>query len=125
MGIVPSHPRRRIFIKPSFATIGAALGADALPRNRASTHQALRTMQPVLVADGRTREVAQLVLAQTPSNPLAIPLQRIVAQAAVDLLPNWARRMHGLSASPMLMRPVVRSGTRQMAKTLRWAFDGN
>ena len=108
-----------------FASIGSALGAEALPRNRAGTNQALRNMQPVLIADGRTREVARLVLNQTPSNPLAIPLQRTIAQAAVDLLPNWARRMHGLQASPVFMKPVVRSGTRQIAKTLRWAFDGN
>lgn len=120
----PLTPAQEDLYYAQFATIGAALGADALPRNRASTHQALRTMQPVLVADGRTREVAQLVLAQTPSNPLAIPLQRIVAQAAVDLLPNWARRVHCLKASPIFMKPVVRSGARQMAKTLRWAFDG-
>ena len=108
-----------------FASIGSALGAEALPRNRAGTNQALRNMQPALIADGRTREVARLVLNQTPSNPLAIPLQRTIAQAAVDLLPNWARRMHGLQASPVFMKPVVRSGTRQIAKTLRWAFDGN
>lgn len=108
-----------------FATIGAALGADALPRNRADTHQALRAVQPALRADGRTVQVARLVLDQTPSNPLAIPVQRIVAQAAVDLLPDWARRMHGLKASPILMKPVVRSGTRQLAKTLRWAFEGD
>jgi uncharacterized protein (DUF2236 family) len=108
-----------------FASIGSALGADALPRNRAGTNQALRNMQPALIADGRTREVARLVLNQKPSNPLAIPLQRTIAQAAVDLLPSWARRMHGLHASPVFMRPVVRSGTRQVAKTLRWAFDGN
>jgi len=108
-----------------FASIGSALGAEALPRNRAGTNQALRNMQPALIADGRTREVARLVLNQKPSNPLAIPLQRTIAQAAVDLLPSWARRMHGLHASPVFMRPVVRSGTRQVAKTLRWAFDGN
>ncbi len=108
-----------------FANIGSALGADALPRNRASTNHALRTMRPALLADGRTREVARLVLDQTPDNPLAIPLQRIAMQAAVDLLPKWARQMHGLNASPVLMKPVIRSGTRQMAKTLRWAFNGN
>ena len=108
-----------------FATIGTALGAAALPRNRAGTNQALRAMQPALIADGRTRTVARLVLHQTPGNPLAIPLQRTIAQAAVDLLPDWARRIHGLRASPVFMKPAVRSGTRQMAKTLRWAFDGS
>lgn len=121
----PLTPAQEDLYYAEFANIGSALGADALPQNRTNTNQALRIMQSTLVADGRTRKVAQLVLDQTPSNPLAIPLQRIVAQAAVDLLPNWARRMHGLNASPILLKPVVRSGTRQMAKTLRWAFDGN
>ncbi len=121
----PLTPAQEDLYYAEFANIGAALGAEALPQNRTDTNQALRLMQSTLVADGRTRKVAQLVLDQTPSNPMTIPLQRIVAQAAVDLLPNWARRMHGLNASPILMKPVVRSGTRQMAKTLRWAFDGN
>ena len=121
----PLTPAQADLYYAEFANIGSALGADALPQNRTNTNQALRIMQSTLVADGRTRKVAQLVLDQTPSNPLAIPLQRIVAQAAVDLLPNWARRMHGLNASPILLKPVVRSGARQMAKTLRWAFDGN
>lgn len=105
-----------------FAAIGSALGADPLPRDRAGTLQALRTTREQLVADGRTREVARLVLHQTPANPLAIPIQRLVMQAAIDLLPAWARRMHGLSGSPIAMRPIVRSGTLRLAKTLRWAF---
>ena len=121
----PLTPAQEDRYYAEFANIGSALGADALPQNRAGTNQALRTMQPTLLADGRTRKVARLVLDQTPGNPLAIPLQRIVTQAAVDLLPDWARRMHGLNASPILMKPAVRSGTRQMAKTLRWAFSAN
>ncbi len=42
-------------------------------------------------------------------------------QAAVDLLPAWARRMHGLPV-PVLSRPLVRAGTLGIARTLRWAF---
>ena len=39
----------------------------------------------------------------------------------IDLLPDWARRMHGL-ANPLLGRPLVRAGTLGVARTLRWAF---
>lgn len=106
----------------AFAEVGELLGAASLPRDWAGTDRYLQTMRPQLVADVRTREVARFVLEQTPANPLALPVQRIVMQAAVDLLPAWARRMHGLAGSPALMRPVVTSGTRNLARTLRWAF---
>ncbi|MBD8638058.1 DUF2236 domain-containing protein [Sphingomonas sp. CFBP 13733] len=106
----------------AFAEVGELLGAESLPRDRAGTDRYLQTMRPQLVADARTLEVARFVLEQTPANPLALPVQRIVMQAAVDLLPAWARRMHGLAGSPALMRPVVTSGTRNLARTLRWAF---
>lgn len=41
--------------------------------------------------------------------------------AAVDLLPAWARRMHGLP-EPLVARPILRAGTLGVARTLRWAF---
>lgn len=107
----------------AFADVGSMLGADPLPRDRLETECFLRAMRPKLCADNRTRDVARLVLHQTPANALAIPIQRFVMQAAVDLLPAWARHMHALQASPSLTRPIVTSGTRQMARTLRWAFS--
>ena len=105
-----------------FATIVDALGAAPVPRGRAETNEALRAIKPELIVDSRTREIARLVLGQTPSSALAIPVQRLVMKAAVDLLPDWARRMHGLVGSSVSLRPVVRSGVLQMASTLRWAF---
>lgn len=105
-----------------FASIGAALGAHPLPLERNATERALRAIRPELVTDHRTREVARLVLEQRPENALAVPVQRVVMQAAVDLLPPWARRMHGLAAPSVAMVPIVRAGTLQLAKTLRWAF---
>jgi len=107
-----------------FSTIGSALGAAPLPSDRVGTDRALHAMRPDLRSDGRTREVARLLIGQTPSSPLAIPLQRFAVQAAVDLLPDWARRLHGLPASPLLLRPAIGSGTLQLAKTVRWAFAG-
>ena len=46
----------------------------------------------------------------------------VTFQAAIDLLPAWARRMQGLNA-PMLALPFVRAGTAGVARTLRWAFS--
>jgi uncharacterized protein (DUF2236 family) len=78
-------------------------------------------MRPQMLCDVRTREVARLVLTQSAPNLMAEPLQALTMQAGIDLLPGWARRMHGLP-TPMLSRPLVRAGTLGMARTLRWAF---
>jgi hypothetical protein len=42
--------------------------------------------------------------------------------AAVDLMPGFAREMHGL-ARPILP-PIVRGATYGIAQTIRWAFAG-
>ncbi len=103
------------------ARIGEALGADPVPRSRGEARRLMAAMRPKLRFDARTREVAGLVLNQPAANRLAEPLQALTMQAAVDLLPEWARRMHGLE-NPALSRPLVRAGTLGVARTLRWAF---
>ncbi len=102
------------------AQMAAALGADPIPRSRAEARDLVAAMRPQMVCDVRTREVAGLVLNQPAPNRLAEPLQVLTMQAGVDLLPDWARRMHGLSAP--VSRPLVRAGTLGIARTLRWAF---
>jgi len=104
-----------------FARIPEALGADPVPRSRVEAEALIAAMRPELAVDARTREVAALVLNQPARSLSAGPVQAITFQAAVDLLPDWARRMHGLSA-PRLTRPLVRAGTFGIARTLRWAF---
>ncbi len=103
------------------ARVGEALGADPVPRSRAAARALLRTMRPELRYDERTREVANLVLRRRARNRLFEPLQALTLQASVDLLPDWAQRMHGLD-NPALGRPLVRAGTLGVARTLRWAF---
>ena len=103
------------------AEVAGRLGADPIPRSRAEARKLVAAMRPHLRVDGRTREVASLVLNQHAPSKLAEPLQALTLQAGVDLLPDWARQMHGLSA-PLLSRPLVRAGTLGIARTLRWAF---
>jgi len=103
------------------ACVAQALGADPIPRSRTQARRMLDAMRPALLCDARTREVARLVLTQRAPHVMAEPVQALTMQAAVDLLPAWARRMHGLH-SPSFSRPLVRAGTHTIARTLRWAF---
>jgi uncharacterized protein (DUF2236 family) len=116
---MPSADQDRYFVE--MARIGTALGADPVPRSRAEARALINAMRPQLLCDDRTREVARLVLTRRASSPVVEPLRAITLQAGVDLLPGWARRMHGLH-SPLLSEPLVRAGTLGIARTLRWAF---
>ncbi|MES1971744.1 MAG: oxygenase MpaB family protein [Pseudomonadota bacterium] len=103
------------------ALVAAALGADPIPTTRREAMLLIEAMRPGLVSNARSREVARLVLAPRTGNPGAAAIQAAVFQSAVDLLPDWARRMHGLKASGF-SRPLIHAGTFGLAETLRWAF---
>ena len=103
------------------ATVAEALGADPVPRSMAEADHLIEAMRPLMRCDARTKEVARLVLRQPGANVVAETLQALTMQAGIDLLPPWARRMHGL-ANPALGRPLLRAGTFGVAETLRWAF---
>ncbi len=104
-----------------FAAIADALGADPIPRTRAEAEQLIANYRPELVADARSHTVARLIL-DPPQSPIhLLPAQRMIGSAAIDLLPDWAARMHGLSV-PLLARPAVRGSARGLARTMRWAF---
>ncbi|BBC73457.1 conserved hypothetical protein [Altererythrobacter sp. B11] len=102
------------------ARIARSLGADPVPATRAELSAYIAATRPRLRADERTAEVARLILHQ-PAEPLdAVPLH-LIRHAAVDLLPPWARQMHGLTAGA-LPRPLLRAGTFALARTTRWAL---
>lgn len=103
------------------AVIARRMGADPVPETSHDADLLIESVRPELICDSRTREVARLVLEQRPENLTLAPVQAMVAQAAVDILPAWARQMHGLPAKPLL-RPLVRAGPSGIASTLRWAF---
>ncbi len=106
-----------------FAEIPLALGADPVPRTRAEAEALIRRFQPELVCNARTREVVDLVLKQPPASLATAPFHTLSIQAAIDLLPPWAKVLHGL-AGPGITLPAVRLSTHALAGTLRWAFAG-
>jgi len=104
------------------AQIARGLGADPVPDDRAGARRLINDIRPLLRVDARTREVARLVLTQRPANRLAEPMHAMTMQAGIDLLPGWARRMHGLH-QPIAGLPLLRLGTFGLASTIRWAFS--
>jgi uncharacterized protein (DUF2236 family) len=104
------------------AVVAERLGADPVPRDRASAEALIQSMRPALRADARTREVAQLVLGQSVGAAVTDAASAVIMQAGVDLLPGWARTMHGLKTPPV---PVVRAGAHALARTLGWAYAGS
>lgn len=104
------------------ALVADRLGAAPVPRDRVSAETLIQSMRPALRADNRTHEVAQLVLNQSVGAAFTDAASAVIMQAAVDLLPGWARTMHGLKTLP---GPGVRTGAHILARTLRWAYAGS
>jgi len=104
------------------AEIARLLDAHPVPRTRAEADRLIADFQAELRADERTRAFTDIVLKAPASSLAEASVQSLLTRAAVDLMPPFARRMHGLSA-PMVP-PMVRGATYGLASTLRWAFAG-
>ena len=105
-----------------YGEIARLLDADPVPESRAEAERLIAESRADLRADDRTRAFRDLVL-KAPAPSLAeAPVQLLLMNAAVDLMPAFARDMHGLTR-PMLP-PVVRAATFGIAGTIRWAFAG-
>ena len=103
------------------AQVGQGLGADPVPSSRTAAERIIQSYRPMLKRDARTVEITRLVMSRPAPNRLTEPMQAMTMQAGVDLLPDWARRMHRLP-NPALGRPLLRAGTMGVARTLRWVF---
>ncbi len=117
---MPLADQNRYFVE--MAVVAERLGADPVPRDRASAEALIQSLRPGLRADARTREVARLVLSQSVGAAVTDAASGVIMQAGVDLLPDWAREMHGLKTPPT---PVVRGSARLLARTLGWAYEGS
>jgi uncharacterized protein (DUF2236 family) len=102
--------------------IACRLDADPVPRTREEAERLIEDFKPELRADARSRAFRDLVIRAPAPSVARAPVQLLLMRASVDLMPDFARKMHGL-AKP-LVPPIVRGATLGMAGTLRWAFAG-
>lgn len=101
--------------------IARMIGADPVPATRDAADRLILDFRPELTTGARTREFRDLVLDAPAPNFAETGVQKLLTSAAIDLLPAWARRQHGLRSFP-LAAPPVRAATLGLARTLRWAF---
>ncbi len=106
------------------AAVASGLGANPIARSRMEARHLFDATRRQLRCDGRTREVARFLLTQPAPTLIAEPLQALTMQAAIDLLPSWARRLHRFR-TPSFSAPLVRAGMHGVARTLRWAFTAD
>lgn len=102
------------------ALIAERLGARDVPRSRLEISHYLESIRPQLLCDERSREVLQLLLNAPAPSRLAKPFGGLMMQAGIDLLPDWASDMLGVSQSP-LQRKLIRASINRSAPMLRWA----
>jgi uncharacterized protein (DUF2236 family) len=104
------------------ADIARLLDADPVPTTRAEGERLVAEFRAELRADERSRAFRDLIL-KAPARSLGeAPVHALLMNAAVDLMPDFARSMHGLSRP--FLRPALRGATYGLAQTLRWAFAG-
>ncbi|RST29687.1 DUF2236 domain-containing protein [Sphingomonas ginkgonis] len=104
------------------APIAERLGADPIPRSVEAASELMRDYRNELRADQRTVAIRHAILEPKVDRLRDRPVQFLLSRAAIDLMPDWARRMHRLSSSG-LARPAVSGATLGLAKTLRWALS--
>ncbi|WP_231568306.1 oxygenase MpaB family protein [Novosphingobium malaysiense] len=103
-----------------FAVIAQRLGAEPVPTSRTQAAEIMQSMQPDLCATSETRAVARMILDGEGRLPSRMT-QRVLAAAALDLLPAFAREMLGLQRPGLERYPAV-IGTQVAAEAVRWAF---
>jgi uncharacterized protein (DUF2236 family) len=102
--------------------IARLLDADPVPQTRAEAEQLIADFRAELRADDRSRAFCELVLKAPVQSVAQAPVQAMIMGAAIDLMPEFARGMHGLNKP--ILPPVIRSATFGLASTIRWAFAG-
>lgn len=102
--------------------VARLLDADPVPRTRAEAERLMNEFRAELRSDQRTRAFRDLVLKAPATSVTEAPVQRLLMNAAIDLMPAFARELHGLSRP--ILPPLVRGATYGIARTIRWAFAG-
>lgn len=105
------------------ALIAERLGATQVPRSRAEVAAYLAAVRPELCCDARSLEILRILLDAPAPSALAAPAAKLLMQAGIDLLPDWAQQMLGQQIDPARSR-VIHTGVHSLAPVLRWAVRG-
>ncbi|MDD1967819.1 oxygenase MpaB family protein [Pseudomonas putida] len=102
------------------ALVAERLGARDVPRSACAIADYLEQMRPQLLCDERTFEVLHVLRHAPAPSRMARPMGKLMMQAGIELLPQWASAMFGIEFSAFRRR-MIRTGINRTAPVLRWA----
>ena len=102
------------------ALIAERLGATQVPRSRGEVAAYLAGVRAELRCDERSLEILRILLNAPAPSAIAAPVAKLLMQAGIDLLPDWAQEMLGQHVSPARSR-MFRAAVNSLAPVLRWA----
>ena len=105
------------------ALIAELLGAAEVPRSCAEIAHYLAARRAELEVGPRTYEVVRVLMNARTPGAASRPIAKLLLNAGVDLLPDWAQEMLGLHRHASLRRLLVRPGVDTLAPLLRWALN--
>jgi uncharacterized protein (DUF2236 family) len=104
--------------------IAKGFGAEWTPTSVAEVDAYMADMRPLLKPNDTIPEFLAIVAEANPFGPLARPVQRLVTDAAVDLLdPGLRAQLNLTSRAPGTIRPLVRGLARTAGLATRFT-DG-
>lgn len=105
------------------ARVGEALGVENAPRSVTELNATLDAYRPELAFDKQAREAIRWLL--LPPNKIAAQAPYLViANAAVNLLPSWARRMLWMPPSiPFVTDLLVAPPAKTLMHALDWIME--
>ena len=100
--------------------IAERLGAERIPRTRVALRAYFRDLRPELEAGDQCVDAVRFLTApMRDGNPMLAAAHQVVIQAAIGLLPVWARDMLGLRLPSLAQQAVVGPAALALMGTLR------
>jgi uncharacterized protein (DUF2236 family) len=101
------------------ATVAELLGATEVPRTRRQVRDYLTGMRTELRADAQAQDLVAFLRQPIAHDPITRSTHMVLVQAAVGLLPGWARGLYGVHQPPGFDSLVVRPATWSVIQALR------
>ncbi|MDP9441706.1 MAG: DUF2236 domain-containing protein, partial [Actinomycetota bacterium] len=115
-------PRRGVDLDRYYremAVVAEKLGATEVPVTRDGVRAYLRAVRPELVAGPDAADVMRFLRRPISADPASRYAHQLLVLAAEDLLPGWARAMHGIRRPMATDVGFVRPATAALLLSLR------
>jgi len=123
-GLLPVSPADQDRYFDEVRVVAERLGATDVPRSRAEVAAYFDQVRPELVAGAQAREAVHYLRTPAFRDRTLQAAYLIVVQAAVGLLPDWARDMLRLNNQPLLELATTRVATHTLLNVMRLAAGG-